>query len=185
MSELAKWYVINTYSGYENKVCSTIEQAVENRKLHNLIHKIVIPMETVEELKNGEVKEVSKKLFPGYVMLKMVLNDDSWIVVRNTRGVTGFVGADTKPTPLSENEVKRFGLEKYDDENTTSDIKRELVIPFNITDSVRVEAGPLEGSIGIVSEIDREKGTVLVLISMFGRETPAELDIASVKPLAI
>lgn len=183
MSELAKWYVINTYSGYENKVCSTIEQAVENRKRHNLIHKIVIPMETVEELKNGVIQEVQKKLFPGYVMLKMILNDESWIIVRNTRGVTGFVGADSKPTPLTETEVKRFGLEKYDDDEV-SEIKREFVIPFGISDSVRVENGPLEGSIGIVSSIDKEKGTVLVMISMFGRETPAELDIASVKPLA-
>ncbi len=183
MSELARWYVINTYSGYENKVCSTIEQAVENRKLHNLIHKVVIPLETVEEVKNGVVKEVSKKLFPGYVMLKMVLNDDSWIIVRNTRGVTGFVGADSKPTPLSEEEVRRFGLEKYDTDEAM-EIKREVIIPFEVSDSVRVCAGPLEGSVGIVSEIDKEKGTVLVLVSMFGRETPAELDIASVKPLA-
>ena len=182
MSELAKWYVVNTYSGYENKVCSTIEQAVENRRLHDVIHQMVIPMETVIEFKNGAEVEVSRKLFPGYVMIKMILNDDSWVLVRNTRGVTGFVGADAKPTPLTESEVKKFGIEEYDIEN--DDRPREIVIPYEVSDSVRVITGPLEGSIGIVQSIDLAKGTVSVLISMFGRETPAELELASVKPIA-
>lgn len=183
MSELSKWYVINTYSGYENKVCSTIEQAVENRRLHDVIHKIVIPMETVIELKNGAEQEVSRKLFPGYVMINMILTDDSWVVVRNTRGVTGFVGADSKPTPLTDAEVKNFGIEDYDGEENNSKPK-EIVIPYEVSDSVRVITGPLEGSIGIVQSINKEIGTVSVLISMFGRETPAELELASVKSLA-
>ena len=182
MSELAKWYVANTYSGYENKVCSSIEQAVENRRLHDIIHRIVIPMETVIELKNGVEQEVSRKLFPGYVMIKMILNDDSWVVVRNTRGVTGFVGADAKPTPLSDFEVSKFGIENDDDDTQREAL--EIVIPYEVSDSVRVIKGPLEGSIGIVQAIDIEKGIVSVLISMFGRETPAELDLASVKLLA-
>lgn len=180
MSELAKWYVINTYSGYENKVCSTIEQAVSNRRLHDIIQKIVIPMETVIEIKNGVEQEHQRKLFPGYVMIKMILNDDSWIVVRNTRGVTGFVGADAKPTPLSDLEVSKFGIE--DDDIQQTDI--EIVIPYEVSDSVGIISGPFEGHIGIVQSIDVPNRKVSVLISMFGRETPAEIDLANVKPLA-
>lgn len=181
MSELSKWYVVNTYSGYENKVCSTIEQAVENRQLQDVIHRLVIPMETVIELKDGAEVEVSRKLFPGYVMIKMILNDDSWVLVRNTRGVNGFVGADSKPTPLTDAEVKNFRIEDDDEEDTS---KREVIVSYDVDDSVRVIKGPFEGSIGIVQSIDKEKGLVYVLISMFGRETSTELELASVEPLA-
>lgn len=181
MSQEAKWYVINTYSGYENKVTSTIEQAVENRRLHDLILQIVTPMETVIELKDGEEQEVSRKLFPGYVMIKMVLTDESWIIIRNTRGVTGFVGTDTKPIPLTEAEVKQFGIDGYDNGEQTAPV--DIIIPYAVKDSVKVITGPMEGSIGVVENIDVDTKIVTVLISMFGRETPVELELASVKPL--
>ncbi|MFI3115358.1 MAG: transcription termination/antitermination protein NusG [Clostridia bacterium] len=182
MLEVAKWYVVNTYSGYEKNVCKSIRQAVENRRLHDIILETVIPEEKVIEFKNGQEVEVFRKLFPGYVMIKMILNDDSWVLVKNTRGVTGFVGADAKPTPLTEQEVKNFGIEDYDkdDEEKVS----EIIIPYEVSDGVRVITGPLEGSIGVVQSIDKEKGTVSVLISTYGRETKVELGLASIKSLA-
>lgn len=184
MLELAKWYVVNTYSGYEKNVCKTIRQAVENRKLHDVILETVIPEETVIELKNGQEVEVSRKLFPGYVMIKMILNDDSWVLIRNTRGVTGFVGADAKPTPLTESEVKKFGIEDYENGvREEDDSPKEIIIPYEVSDSVQVVTGPLEGSIGVVQSIDKENGTVIVLISNYGRETKVELGIASINSI--
>ncbi|MDP4109567.1 MAG: transcription termination/antitermination protein NusG [Bacillota bacterium] len=172
MSDNAKWYVIHTYSGYENKVAATIEKAVENRKLHDLIQVIKVPMETVVEIKDNARKEVERKLFPGYVLLKMVMTDESWHVVRNTRGVTGFVGPSSKPVPLTDAEVDALGVEK-----------REISLNYAVGDNVKVCDGPLEGFIGLVEEIELDKNKVSIVVSMFGRETPVELELDQVEPL--
>lgn len=166
MSE-AKWYVIHTYSGYEKKVADNLEKIVENRKLQDLILEIKIPTEMVTEIKDDKVREVERKVFPGYVLVKMVITDDSWYVVRNIRGVTGFVGASsTAPVPLSDEEVEKLGVEN-----------REVIVPYEVGETVNIIDGPLEGFVGIVNEIDRDKNYVKVTISMFGRETPAELEL--------
>ncbi len=172
MSESAKWYVVHTYSGYENKVAATIQKTVENRHLEDLIVDIRVPMENVTELRdNGEKKEVERKMFPGYVLIKMVMNDDSWYVVRNTRGVTSFVGPGSKPVALTEQEVASLGMEKL-----------EIKLSYQVGDSVKVIDGPLEGFIGVVDEIDIANHTVKVTVSMFGRETPVELELDQVEP---
>ena len=173
MSENAKWYVVHTYSGYENKVAATIQKTVENRHLEDLIIDIRVPMENVTEIRdNGEKKEVERKLFPGYVLIKMIMNDDSWYVVRNTRGVTSFVGPGSKPVALTEQEVASLGMEKL-----------EVKLSYQVGDSVKVIDGPLEGFIGTVDEIDVENRTVKVTVSMFGRGTPAELKFGQVAAL--
>ena len=172
MADNAKWYVAHTYSGYENTVAASIEKAVENRGMHELIHEVNIPMETVTEITDNGPKVVERKVFPGYVLVKMVMTDDSWYVVRNTRGCTGFVGPNGKPTPLTEEEVAALGVEK-----------REIEVNYAVGDTVRIIDGPLENFTGIVDEVDLEKNKVRVTISMFGRETPAELDFTQVKPL--
>ena len=173
MSESAKWYVVHTYSGYENKVAATIQKTVENRHLEDLIVDIRVPMENVTELRdNGEKKEVERKMFPGYVLIKMVMNDDSWYVVRNTRGVTSFVGPGSKPVALTEQEVASLGMEKL-----------EVKLSYQVGDSVKVIDGPLEGFIGVVDEIDIANHTVKVTVSMFGRGTPAELKFGQVAAL--
>lgn len=173
MSESAKWYVVHTYSGYENKVAATIQKTVENRHLEDLIVDIRVPMENVTELRdNGEKKEVERKMFPGYVLIKMVMNDDSWYVVRNTRGVTSFVGPGSKPVALTEQEVASLGMEKL-----------EVKLSYEVGDSVKVIDGPLEGFIGVVDEIDLTNRTVKVTVSMFGRGTPAELKFGQVAAL--
>jgi transcriptional antiterminator NusG len=166
MSDEAKWYVVHTYSGYENKVATNLEKIVENRKLQDWIHEIAVPTETVTEIKDGKKKEVERKTFPGYVLVKMVMTDDSWYVVRNTRGCTGFVGPNGKPTPLTEEEVAALGVEK-----------REIVVNYQVGDTVRIIDGPLENFSGQVDEIDQDKNKVRVTISMFGRETPVELEL--------
>ncbi len=166
MSDQARWYVVHTYSGYENKVASNLEKIVENRKLHDWIHEIRVPTETVVEIKDNKKREVERKIFPGYVLVKMVLTDDSWFVVRNTRGCTGFVGPNGKPIPLTEEEVAALGVEK-----------REIEVNYAVGDTVRIIDGPLENFTGIVDEIDREKNKVRMTISMFGRETPVELEL--------
>ena len=164
MLEDAKWYVVHTYSGYENKVKANIEKIVENRKLHDQICEVQVPLQLVKEEKNGKKKEVEKKMFPGYVLLKMIMNDDTWYVVRNTRGVTGFVGPGSKPVPLTLHEIEAMG------------IKAEIVkIDFAPGDKVRIIDGPFEESIGDVKEIHESKRTVIVIVSMFGRETPVEI----------
>lgn len=173
MSEAAKWYVIHTYSGYENKVAQNIEKVVENRKLHDLILEVRVPTEKVTEITDGKTKEVERKTFPGYVLLKMVYTDDSWYVVRNTRGVTGFVGPGSEPTPLSEEEVKALGVE----------IGKTVQVNYEIGDQVRVAGTAMDGFVGIVQEINLEDGTVDVMISMFGRETPATLALNQVVKL--
>ena len=172
MSE-AKWYVVHTYSGYENKVKVDIEKTIENRGLQDQILEVSVPMLEVAELKNGVEKLADKKMFPGYVLIHMVMNDDTWYVVRNTRGVTGFVGPSSKPEPLSDEEAEKLGM------NT----KAELTLDYAVGDNVQITAGPLEGFVGVVDEIDLQAQKVKVKVSMFGRETPAELELGQAKPL--
>ena len=166
MADEANWYVVHTYSGYENKVATNLEKIVENRKLHDWIHEIRVPTETVTEIKDNKKREVERKIFPGYVLVKMVMTDDSWYVVRNTRGCTGFVGPNGKPIPLTEEEVNALGVEK-----------REIEVNYAAGDTVRIVDGPLENFTGVVDELDLEKNKVRVTISMFGRETPVELEL--------
>ena len=173
MADEARWYVVHTYSGYENKVADSITNAVENRQLHDLIHEVKIPTEMVVEVKDNQKKEVERKLFPSYVLVKMIMTDDSWYVVRNIRGVTGFVGPGSKPIPLTEEEVARFGVET-----------REVEVSYKVGDSVMVSGGYMEGFIGMVDEIDMDKQIVRVTVSMMGKEVPVELDLAQVQPLA-
>jgi transcriptional antiterminator NusG len=168
----AKWYVVHTYSGYENKVKANIEKIVENRNMQEAILDIVVPMEEQIEIKDGRKKATLRKIFPGYVLVKMVMTDESWYVVRNTRGVTGFVGPGSKPVPLSEEEVKAMGVDEF-----------MPVVDYEVGDNVRVAAGPLENFIGIVEEINLEKKKVKVLVSMFGRETPVELELVQIQKL--
>ena len=170
MAEEAKWYVVHTYSGYENKVATNLEKIVENRKLHDWIHEISIPTETVVEIKDGQKKEVERKIFPGYVLVKMVMTDESWYVVRNTRGCTGFVGPNGKPVPLTEKEIANLGVEK-----------KEIIVTYKVGDTVSIIDGPLENFSGTVDEIDQEKNMVRVTISMFGRETSVELELDQVE----
>ncbi len=175
MAEEAKWYVAHTYSGYENKVKESIEKTVENRGLESLIMDVKIPMETVleEEAKKGETatKAVQRKLFPGYVVIKMIMTDESWYVVRNTRGVTGFVGPGSKPVPLTDAEVKMMGVEQV----------RQADIKFRVGDLVEIKSGPMEGFSGNIESIDSETGTLKVTVSMFGRETPVEISHTQVQ----
>ena len=171
MSETPKWYVVHTYSGYENKVASSIMKAVENRKMHDLITEVTIPVETVREVKDGKTREVERKLFPGYVLVKMIVTDESWYLVRNTRGCTGFVGPASKPVPLSAEEVEKMGVEKA----------APLTVDFKVGDTVQITAGPLEGFMGLVEGVDTESFKVKLKVNMFGRETPAEVDIAQVE----
>ena len=170
MSEAASWYVVHTYSGYENAVAESILKAAENRHMQDLIQAVNIPMETVKEVgDNNEVKMVERKVFPGYVLVKMVMTDESWHVVRNIRGVTGFVGSGNKAIPLSESEIAALGMEKT-----------EVVVAFKLGDRVKVTDGPLEGFYGIVDEVDADRERMRVIVSMFGRETPVDLDFEQV-----
>ena len=171
MSETAKWYVIHTYSGYENKVKQTILKVVENRKLHDLIPEVLVPIELVKEITDSNVeREVERKIFPGYVLVKMVLTDDSWYVVRNTRGVTGFVGPASKPIPLSDKEVASLGVDRAS----------VVEVNFKVGDTVKISSGSMEGFVGKVKNINTDDMTVDVSVSMFGRETLATLDIVQV-----
>ncbi|MBR6579773.1 MAG: transcription termination/antitermination factor NusG [Ruminococcus sp.] len=172
MSEAAKWYVVHTYSGYENKVAQNIEKVVENRKLHELIQEVRVPTERVIESVNGKEKEIERKTFPGYVLIKMVVTDDTWYIVRNTRGCTGFVGPASAPTPLTEEEVKKtFGV----------DVSTPIIeVNFKEGDSVQISGTAMDGFIGVVQSINFEDRTVDLLVSMFGRETPTTLPISQV-----
>ncbi|HIV67589.1 MAG TPA: transcription termination/antitermination protein NusG [Candidatus Butyricicoccus stercorigallinarum] len=173
MSETPKWYVIHTYSGYENKVASSIMKAVENRKLYDLITDVTIPVETVREVKDGKTREVERKLFPGYVLVKMILTDESWYLVRNTRGCTGFVSPNSnKPLPLTDEEAAKWGA-------NTRDV--EIEISYQVGDSVRVCGGPFVDFIGVVDEIDVGQNRVHITIPVFGRETPVELELDQVE----
>ena len=168
-TEEARWYVVHTYSGYENKVKANLEKMVENRNLQDQIIEVVVPMEEQIEIKDGKRKTTLKKVFPGYVLVKMYMNDDSWYVVRNIRGVTGFVGPGAKPIPLSYEEIVNMGIEQL-----------EVVVDFEVGDTVKVTNGPLQDFIGVIEEINMEKHKVRVLVSMFGRETPAELEFTQI-----
>ncbi len=173
MAESAKWYVAHTYSGYENAVKTTIEKFVAHRNLQDLILDIRIPMETVTEVTDaGVVKEVERKIFPGYVLIKMVMNDETWHVVRNVRGVTGFVGSANKAIPLTEDEVLALGMEK-----------REIVVQYNVGDHVRITDGSMASFTGVVEEIEPEKNKVTVVVTMFGRDLPVELELDQVEVL--
>ena len=172
MAESAKWYVVHTYSGYENTVKATIEKYVENRGMQELIHEISIPLETVTEITDNGPKEVERKVFPGYVLVKMVMTDETWHVIRNIRGVTGFLGEGNKAIPLSESDIAALGVEK-----------REVVVNYQGGDSVKITDGALESFLGTVDEIDLERCKVRVVVSMFGRETPVELELDQVEPI--
>lgn len=171
MSE-ANWYVVHTYSGYENKVKANIEKTIENRKLQDQILEVTVPMQEVVEVKNGVKKQVSKKMFPGYVLINMIMNDDTWYVVRNTRGVTGFVGPGSKPVPLTETEMKPLGI-KVD----------EVVVDFDLGDTVTVTSGVWENTVGMIKRIDHHKQIVTINVDMFGRETPVEISFTDVKKM--
>ncbi len=166
----ARWYVVHTYSGYENKVKADIEKTIENRELHDTILEVRVPLQDVVEVKNGARKTVQKKMFPGYVLVNMVMNDETWYVVRNTRGVTGFVGPGSKPVPLSEAEMKPLGIKT---ENVTID--------FEEGDTVVVVAGVWKDTIGIVSRIDYGKQTATINVEIFERETPVEISFDEVR----
>lgn len=170
--EEAKWYVVHTYSGYENTVCASIEKAVENRGMHDLILETNIPMETVTEITDNGPKTVERKVFPGYVLVKMIMTDETWHLVRNIRGVTGFVGSGNKAIPLTEEEIAALGVEK-----------REVVVGYAVGDSVKITDGALASFIGTVEELDTERGKVRVVVSMFGRETPVELELDQVETI--
>ena len=162
----AKWYVVHTYSGYENKVATDLATVVENRGMQDLIQDIKIPMETVTEIKEDKKREVERKIFPGYVLIKMIVTDDSWYVVRNIRGCTGFVGPASKPVPLTDAEVAALGVEKH-----------SVQVGYGEGDTVKIINGPLEGYSGVIKSIDLANNSVCVVLSMFGRETPVELEL--------
>ena len=165
-----RWYVVHTYSGYENKVKTDLEKTVKNRELEDFFFDIIVPMEEQIEIKDGKRKANLKKVFPGYVLIKMIVTEESWYIVRNTRGVTGFVGSGTDPIPLTEDEIRNMGFDVAD-----------VNVDYEVNDSVRVMNGPLENFIGVVQEINKEKRKVRVMVSMFGRETPVELDFIQVQ----
>ncbi|MGN1310150.1 MAG: transcription termination/antitermination protein NusG [Clostridia bacterium] len=165
-----RWYVVHTYSGYENKVKTDLEKTVKNRELEDYFFDIVVPLEEQIEIKDGKRKTNLKKVFPGYVLIKMIVTEESWYIVRNTRGVTGFVGSGTDPIPLTTEEIRNMGFEVA-----------VVNVDYDVNDSVKVVNGPLAGFIGSVQEINKDKGKVKVLVSMFGRETPVELDFAQVE----
>lgn len=170
--EQAQWYVAHTYSGYENKVKASIEAMVENRNMEDLILEVQVPVQEVVERKDGKTTVKEKKLFPGYVIIKMEITDESWYVVRNTRGVTGFVGPASKPVPLSQEELKKMGIRK-----------QRVEIKLEIGEEVKVIEGPLEGFTGVIEEIQVDRSKVKVNVSMFGRETPAELGFEQIEKL--
>lgn len=177
MSESAKWYVVHTYSGYENTVAASIMKAAENRQMQDLIQEVNIPEETVVEHTDAGDKEVKRKVFPGYVLVKMILTNESWHLVRNSRGCTGFVGSTgsdgkLEPVPLTEQELLDLGVER-----------REIKVGFELGDTVKINDGPFEGFLGTVDELDPEGNSVRLIVSMFGRETPIDLDLDLVEPV--
>lgn len=172
MADSAKWYVVHTYSGYENTVKATIDKTVETRHLEDLIHVVSIPMETVTEFTEKGPKTYDRKIFPGYVLVKMIMTDEAWYVIKNVRGVTGFVGSGTKPTPLTEEEVQQLGVEKH-----------EVLVNYEVGDNVKINDGPLTSFIGVVDTLEVDKNKVRVIVSMFGRETPVELELDQVEPI--
>ncbi len=168
----AHWYVVHTYSGYENKVKVDIEKTIENRKLQDQILEVSVPLQEIEEVKNGQRKSSMKKMFPGYVLLYMVMNDDTWYVVRNTRGVTGFVGPGSKPVPLTEEEMENLGIKA-----------NGVMVDFEVGDTIKVVKGVWENTIGVIQTIDLQKQIITINVDMFGRETPVELNFTDVKKM--
>ncbi len=169
MADAAKWYVIHTYSGYEKMVAENIKKVVENKNCQSLIMEVRVPVEKFKEIKNGKAREVERKLFPGYVIVKMVLNDDSWLIIKKIKGVTGFVGHSYSPSFLSQQEVDKLGIEKHNVE-----------VDYNVGDIVKVSSGAFEGFSGTVKGIDKDSGKVEVEVVVFGRNTPIEVDLDSV-----
>ncbi len=172
MAEEARWYVVHTYSGYENKVKDSIQKTVINRNMQDLIQEVEVPLEDSVEEKNGRQVVVQRKVFPGYVLVRMVMNDNTWYVVRNTRGVTGFVGPASKPVPLTDEEVRKLGISSA-----------MFKIDCELGDSVQITNGPFEGSVGEVTEIRPEEGIVVVGLSIFGRSTPVELSFENIRKI--
>ncbi|MER2024225.1 MAG: transcription termination/antitermination protein NusG [Eubacteriales bacterium] len=177
MSE-ANWYVVHTYSGYENKVKANIEKTIENRHLENEILEVRVPMQNVQETKNGVTKQTQKKMFPGYVLINMIMNDDTWYVVRNTRGVTGFVGPGSKPVPLTPDEMRPLGIGSGKVESAP---KQKYLVDFEKDDMVVVVAGAWKDTEGLVTDINAQRQTVTINVDLFGRETPVEISFADVK----
>ena len=168
----ARWYVAHTYSGYENKVKMDLEKTIENRGLQDLILEVSVPVQPVIVMKNGTEKKTDKKMFPGYVLVNMVMNQETWYVVRNTRGVTGFVGPGSEPTPLSEEEIRSLGYRES-----------EILVDFAVGDTVTVTSGAWKDTVGVIKEINDQKKTVTISVEMFGRETPVELSYGEVEKL--
>lgn len=169
----AKWYVAHTYSGYENKVMDDILKTVENRGMQNIIQDVRVPMEEVIEIKDNKKKISERKIYPSYVMVKMIMNDESWYVVRNCRGVTGFVGLGTKPVPLTQEEIESMGLERT-----------VIKLNYNVGDSIRVKYGALEGFLGVITEINMDKKKIKATVSMFGRDTDVDLEFNQIESIA-
>lgn len=167
---MPRWYVVHTYSGYENKVKTDLEKTIKNRELEEYFFDIIVPMEEQIEIKDGQRKTNLKKVFPGYVLIKMIVTEKTWYIVRNTRGVTGFVGSGTDPIPLTDEEIKKMGFEQM-----------TVNVDYTVNDSVRIMNGPFTDYTGTVTEINKEKHKVKVLVSMFGRETPVELEFSQVQ----
>lgn len=167
---VARWYVVHTYSGYENKVKTDLEKTIKNRELEDFFFDIIVPMEEQIEIKDGKRKTNLKKVFPGYVLIKMIVTEESWYIVRNTRGVTGFVGSGTDPIPLTDEEIRAMGFEDV-----------PVNVDYDVNEQVQIMNGAFEGFVGTVQEINKEKNKVKVLVSMFGRETPVELEFSQVK----
>ena len=167
-----RWYVVHTYSGYENKVKTDLDKTIKNRELEEYFFDIIVPMEEQIEIKDGKKKTNIKKVFPGYVLIKMIVTEETWYIVRNTRGVTGFVGSGTDPIPLTDEEIRKMGFEDV-----------SINVDYSVNDNVQILGGPLNGYTGIVQEINKEKNKVKVLVSMFGRETPVELEFSQVQKL--
>ena len=165
-----RWYVVHTYSGYENKVKTDLEKTIKNRELEDYFFDIIVPMEEQIEIKDGNKKTNLKKVFPGYVLIKMIVTEESWYIVRNTRGVTGFVGSGTDPIPLTDEEIRAMGFEDV-----------PVNIDYDINEQVQIMNGAFEGFVGTVQEINKEKNKVKVLVSMFGRETPVEVEFSQVQ----
>ena len=170
----ANWYVVHTYSGYENKVKANIDKTIENRHLEDQIFEVRVPLEEVVEVKNGVKKTTMKKLFPGYVLVNMIMNDDTWYVIRNTRGVTGFVGPGSEPVPLTEAEMRNLGI---------SGNEEEIEIDVEVGDLIEVISGAWEGRESVVKDINLNKQTVTIEVDMFGRETSVEIGFLDVKKL--
>lgn len=168
----AKWYVVHTYSGYENKVKANIDKTIENRHLEDQILEVRVPMQDVVELKNGVQKAAQRKMFPGYVLIHMVMNDDTWYVVRNTRGVTGFVGPGSKPVPLTDAEMEPLGIKKED-----------IVVDFEVGDTVSVISGAWADTVGVIQSINMQKQSITINVELFGRETPVEIGFSDVKKM--